>query len=321
MATNLTGINQKIMEHFTNPRNIGEIDNADAVAVIGDPTCGDQIKVWIRVKDETIIDFKYKVFGCWGAISTTSVVSELAIGKSLKQATKLSDDDVIKELGGIPEEKQHCSLLGIQGLRVAIVEYLIKDNHKKYSERIELYRSRGYDIPKLREEMVNHFNGLKLDANILDVGTGKGHLALAIAKSGWKCTSIDISLEEIYIAQLNSFYFKVDEMIDFQPQDAQQLNFEPNSFDVVLSSALFHHLKQSELVLEEMLRVCKNDGKIILSDLNTQGFKVLDQVQREDGKKHEVIGWPLNKVQKWFEGKNCKTIYFKKDCEDFIIVS
>jgi nitrogen fixation protein NifU and related proteins len=321
MATTFAEINQKIMDHFTNPRNIGEINNADAVAVVGDPSCGDHIKVWIRVKDDTLIDFKYKVFGCWGAISTTSVVSELAIGKSLKQASKLSDDDVIKELGGIPEEKQHCSLLGIQGLQVAIVEYLIKDNHKKYSERIKLYRSRGYDIPKLREKIVEQFNGLILNANILDVGTGKGHLALAIAKSGWKCTSIDISPEEIQLARLNAFYFKVDELIDFQQQDASQVNFETGSFDVVISAGLMHHLSKPELVLKEMLRVCKPGRRIILSDLNEKGKRIIAQVQKEDGKKHRVIGWPLGKVQKWFEGKNCETAYLKNDCEDVIVVN
>ena len=272
------------------------------------------------MKNDILIDFKYKVFGCWGAISTTSVVSELAIGKSLKQASKLSDDDVINELGGIPDDKQHC-LLGIQGLRVAIVEYLIKDNHKKYTNQIELYRSRGYDIPKLRGKIVEHFNGLILDANILDVGTGKGHLALAIAKSGWKCTSIDISPEELHLARLNAFYFKVDEMIDFKQQDACRLNFETGSFDVVLSAGLIHHLTKPELVLKEMLRVCKSGKRIIISDLNDKGKLIIDQVQKEDGKKHKVIGWPLAKVQQWFEGKNCKIKYYKNDCEDTIIVN
>jgi nitrogen fixation protein NifU and related proteins len=321
MTTTSLGINQKIMEHFTNPRNIGEIDNADAVAVIGDPSCGDHIKIWIRVKNDMLIDFKYKVFGCWGAISTTSVVSELAIGRSLKQASKLSDDDVIKELGGIPEAKQHCSLLGIQGLRVAIVEFLIKDNHKKYSKRIELYCSRGYDIPELREKMVKQFNGLNLDANILDVGTGKGHLALAIAKSGWKCTSIDISPEEIYLARLNAFYFKVDELIDFKQQDACRMNFETGSFDVVLSACLMHHLSKPKLVLKEMLRVCKPGGRIIISDLNEKGKRILAQVQKEEGKKHEVIGWPLVKVQQWFESNGNKVFSYHEDCEDVLIIT
>ena len=118
-----SNINQKILDHFLNPRNVGEIENADGYAKIGDPSCGDFIKVWLRIENEIIVDFKYKVFGCWGAISTTSGASELAIGKSTKDATKITDDDVIKALGGLPEQKQHCSLLGVQGLRAARADY------------------------------------------------------------------------------------------------------------------------------------------------------------------------------------------------------
>lgn len=323
MQTTSVDFNQKIIEHFTNPRNIGEIENADGFAVIGDPRCGDYIKVWIRIKDEIIIDFKYKVFGCWGAISTTSVVSELAIGKSLKNASQLTDDDVIKELGGMPANKQHCSLLGIQGLRTAIAQFLIKENHKKYTARIELYHSQGYDIPNLRDKMATYLSKLAPDAKILDVGTGKGHLALAIAKSGRKCTSVDISSEEIYQARLNAIHYKLDERIDFQQQDGRQLKFESNSFDAVLSAALMHHLIHPELVLTEMVRVCKSNGYLIISDLNENGQKIVDQVHQSEGRKHVMIGWQIPQIRQWFENQgyhfstiheNAETILIIKNC-------
>jgi nitrogen fixation NifU-like protein len=119
------------IDHFLNPRNIGEIENADGHARVGDPSCGDFIKVLIKVKDEIITDYKFKVSG-GGANATTSVASELTIGKRLKEAIRLSDDDIILALGGIPDNKKHCSLLGINGLRAPIADYLVKDNHKKY---------------------------------------------------------------------------------------------------------------------------------------------------------------------------------------------
>ena len=93
---------------------------------------------------------------------------------------------------------------------------------KKYFARIELYRSKGYDIPVLRKKIVHHLAALSQNAKILDVGTGYGHLALAIAKAGKKCTSIDISSEEIHVARLNAIHYQIDDLIVFQQQDARQ---------------------------------------------------------------------------------------------------
>jgi len=320
METQTTEYNQKVIEHFLNPRNIGEIPNADGYAKIGDPTCGDYIEVWILVHNDTIIDFKYKVFGCWGAISTTSVVSELAIGKSLKEAIRLTDDDVVQELGGIPAEKQHCSLLGIQGLRTAIADFLIKDNHQKYSWRVQLYRDQGYDIPLIRQKIAEQIADLPPNALIADVGDGKGHLAIAIAQSGKKCTALDLSSDEIYLAKLNAIYFKVDELIDFQIQDARQLKFNSNYFDAVLSCALMHHLIHPELVLTEMLRVCKPEGRIIISDLNEKGKAAVAQVHQQEGREHIITGWDMEKVEQWFIKKGNTVSAFDEGGERILII-
>ncbi len=249
--------NQKIMDHFLNPRNIGNIEKASGYAKIGDPNCGDYIEVWIQVNDEMISDLKYKVFGCWGAIATTSAVSELAIGKSINDALNLTDDDVIQALEGIPENKQHCSLLGIQGLRGAIAAYLLKANYEKYAAQIEKYRSRGYDIPEMRNRMVQMLSDLPADAKIIDIGCGKGHLSFAIARAGRKCIAIDILETDLTNAGLNAIYFNLDKLIEFQVQDARQLKFEPDSFDAVMTAAFFHHVQEPEPVLDEMLRVCR----------------------------------------------------------------
>ena len=114
-----------VIDHFSNPRNIGEMaaDEADGYALSGDPLCGDQMKLWIRVEEGRIADIKFKSFGCPGAIATSSMVTHLARGRNLDQALALTDDDVIEALGGIPENKKHCSLLGINALHTAIADY------------------------------------------------------------------------------------------------------------------------------------------------------------------------------------------------------
>jgi nitrogen fixation NifU-like protein len=115
--------NETLIDHFTHPRNVGEIENPDAMAVVGDPTCGDFIRVYLKVEDGKISAFKFLTQGCPGAISTSSIATELAIGKTLEEALKLTDNDVIKAAGGMPARKAHCSLLAIKGLRQAILNY------------------------------------------------------------------------------------------------------------------------------------------------------------------------------------------------------
>ena len=126
--------NEIVIEHFMHPRNVGELENPDGEAVVGDPTCGDQMKVSIRVDNGIIVDIKFKSFGCPGAIATSSMVTELAKGKSTLEALIITDDDVVLSLGGIPEHKKHCSLLGVQAVQQAIHHYLRKE--KAEAERI-----------------------------------------------------------------------------------------------------------------------------------------------------------------------------------------
>ena len=115
--------NETLIDHFMHPRNVGEIENPDAMAVVGDPTCGDFIRVSIKVDDGKISDFKFLTMGCPAAISTSSIATELAIGKTLDEALKLTDNDVIEAADGIPARKAHCSLLAIRGLHQAIAQY------------------------------------------------------------------------------------------------------------------------------------------------------------------------------------------------------
>lgn len=115
--------NELVIEHATNPRNVGAIDNADGFALIGDPSCGDRMKLWIKVEAQRIAEIKFKSFGCPGAIAASSMMTILAKGKTIDEAKKLTDDDTIAALGGIPEGKRLCSLLGVAALLEAIKDY------------------------------------------------------------------------------------------------------------------------------------------------------------------------------------------------------
>ena len=114
------------MEHFTNPRNVGEIENADGIGEEGNPICGDMMTFYIKVKDNRLEDVKFKTFGCGAAIAVSSMVSEMAKGKTLEEAMKITPRAVADELEGLPKQKLHCSNLGAQALNKAIKDYLAK---------------------------------------------------------------------------------------------------------------------------------------------------------------------------------------------------
>lgn len=114
---------EKVMDHFRNPRNVGEIPDADGVGTVGNPVCGDMMTVYIKVKDNRIADIKFKTFGCGAAVATSSMVTELAKGKTLDEAKKITRADVAEHLGGLPPIKMHCSNLAADALHSAIDDY------------------------------------------------------------------------------------------------------------------------------------------------------------------------------------------------------
>jgi len=118
----------KALEHFRNPRNVGQLEKPDGKGSFGDPSCGDYIEVTIQVDEtgERLKDVKFLIHGCAGAIATSSVMTERAMGKNLNEALSITDEEIIRALGGLPKRKQHCSLLGLQALQQAIGDYLLK---------------------------------------------------------------------------------------------------------------------------------------------------------------------------------------------------
>jgi len=117
---------EKVMDHFMHPRNVGEIENADGIGEEGNPVCGDMMTFYIKVKDNRLEDVKFKTFGCGAAIAVSSMVSEMAKGKTLDEALKITPALVAEELQGLPKNKYHCSNLGAQALHKAIQDYLSK---------------------------------------------------------------------------------------------------------------------------------------------------------------------------------------------------
>ena len=116
----------KVMDHFSNPRNVGEIEDADGVGQVGNPTCGDVMKLTVKIEDDRVVDVKFKTFGCGAAVATSSMVTEMVKGKTIEEALAISNKGVAEELDGLPPQKMHCSNLAADALHEAIDDYLEK---------------------------------------------------------------------------------------------------------------------------------------------------------------------------------------------------
>ncbi|MCX5808572.1 MAG: Fe-S cluster assembly scaffold protein NifU [Proteobacteria bacterium] len=113
----------KVMDHFMNPRNMGEIEDADGVGEVGNPACGDVMKLFLKIENDRIVDVKFKTFGCGAAIASSSMTTELIKGKTIDEALKLSNQAVAEALGGLPPAKEHCSVLAEDALKAALEDY------------------------------------------------------------------------------------------------------------------------------------------------------------------------------------------------------
>jgi nitrogen fixation protein NifU and related proteins len=130
-----------VMDHFKNPRNVGQIENPDGIGEVGNPICGDMMTITLRIKDNRIEDIKFNTFGCGAAIAVSSMVTKMAKGKTLEEALKISKDSVAENLGGLPKNKLHCSNLGADALHKAIMDYYArregKDRKTTRGEKVE----------------------------------------------------------------------------------------------------------------------------------------------------------------------------------------
>lgn len=118
---------EKVVEHYTNPRNVGKIEDASGIGEVGNPVCGDIMKMFIKVENNIVVDVKFKTFGCGAAIATSSISTEMIKGKTLEEALKLKNTDVVNSLGGLPPVKLHCSVLAEEAIHEAIADYYRKE--------------------------------------------------------------------------------------------------------------------------------------------------------------------------------------------------
>lgn len=124
--------NDKVMDHFMNPHNVGEIENADGTGTYGSPVCGDMMQITLKIEDDVIKDAKFKTFGCGSAIASSSVATDMIIGKTIDEALTITNKQIIDELGGLPAVKVHCSVLADHAIKSAIYDYAQK-NGKTYA--------------------------------------------------------------------------------------------------------------------------------------------------------------------------------------------
>ena len=133
-----------VMDHFRNPRNVGHMENADGVGQVGNPKCGDIMKIYLKIKDELIEEVKFETFGCGSAIASSSMATELIKGKSIHEAVELTNKAVIEALGGLPPVKVHCSVLAEQAVKSALYDYAQKTN--KVIKGLENYKAEDDEI-------------------------------------------------------------------------------------------------------------------------------------------------------------------------------
>lgn len=127
---------EKVMDHFSNPRNVGEIENADGIGEVGNAKCGDIMKMYLKIENNVIVDAKFKTFGCGAAVATSSMATELVVGKTIDEALQITNKIVAESLDGLPPAKMHCSNLAEQAIQAAIEDYKIKNGLMKESDCI-----------------------------------------------------------------------------------------------------------------------------------------------------------------------------------------
>lgn len=196
---------QKVQDLFLNPHNLGEIENPDGVGEVGNAKCGDIMKIWIKVdpKSEKLESVKFKTFGCAAAIATSSIITDMAQGKTLEEAEKITNQDVANELGGLPPAKMHCSNLAADALKKAIQNY-----RSKFSDKAE--------FPNLGEGSGNHYvEGLiEKSMTIGEIIENYPHLIEVLLQYGFHCVGCQMNSIESLEEGALKHAVDIDELVD-----------------------------------------------------------------------------------------------------------
>lgn len=197
------------------------------------------------------------------------------------------------------------------------MEKLVEENHKRYLERINLYRGFGYDLEKERQFILE--KSVPLYGNLLEVGTGKGYFTVELAKEGLKFVSVDISKEEQEFARLNVKYFGFENLVDFLIEDAEALSFDDKSFDIIFSINTVHHFENPIKVINELIRIVSFEGKIVLSDLSKEGSRLISKIHASQGRQHKAGGMKLSEIGGYFKDKGFRVEGYNSDFQDLLI--
>ncbi len=193
-------------------------------------------------------------------------------------------------------------------------------NHKLYMTKIKRYRKLGYDVEKNREYIIS--NAKPLQGNILEVGTGKGHMAIVMGKEGFKFTSVDNSRENLDIARLNMKYFKLEDRVTFKKENAENMSFIDNVFDTIITVNTFHELKKPIKVIEELIRVLRPGGKIVISDFSAKGFNIVDKLHQAESSVHtKKNDKKFKDIEEYFVNKHFKVKYICNKYQQILIMS
>jgi ubiquinone/menaquinone biosynthesis C-methylase UbiE len=181
------------------------------------------------------------------------------------------------------------------------------ENHKRYTERLALYKSYGYDTLASRNFILK--KSLPIAGRVLEVGTGRGYMTLTLAKAGYSFISVDVSEDEQRLAKLNMRYYDLEGKVDFRIDDAQDLNFKDNSFDAVICVCLMHHLNEPCRAVNEFLRVSKKRSKIVLADYSKKGLEIIGKIHSDEGRSHSATISGLSKIEDYLKQRG---INYKK---------
>ena len=194
----------------------------------------------------------------------------------------------------------------------------IIENHKKYQSRISLFKEFGYDAASERDFIIE--KSQPIEGELLELGTGKGYFTVALAQKNYHFTTVDISVEEQVFARMNIKYLGLDPQVNFVIDNAEQLGFVDESFDIAFAINLIHHLDQPFKVIDELIRVVSENGKIILSDFSKKGFEVFSQIHGSEGRHHSSGKCTLREIENYLLNENCQVEKYNTDCQELMIV-
>jgi ubiquinone/menaquinone biosynthesis C-methylase UbiE len=193
----------------------------------------------------------------------------------------------------------------------------MEDLIKQDIDRQKLFKKYGYDIPKARNYIIAKAKLAK--GKILEVGTGRGHMAIALAKKGFKLTSVDLDIKGQTVTKVSLKAMKLDESVILKIMNAERLRYKDGSFDYVISVNFIHHAKNPARCLKEMIRVVKN--KLVVVDINKRGERIMEHVHRLDGHSHEVSKMSLRNVKLFLEKFGLKVKVYRDTCQTIIIAN